>query len=365
VKRQPDAKKLAWHLANKRWKEDIDNPVYSQIPQVGIIEIMKYVNRKTGYLSAFTNVSSRKRSMRANEDDLIACLFGNGANYGLYKIASVSDRSVGALRTVNDAYIRPETTHAANDLIANAIAKLPIFKHYTINEEMPFGSIDGQKFGCRINTFKARFSAKYFRKGKGVSAMTLVPNNVPVNTKVIAPNEYEGHFAFDLLYNNSSDIQPKTLATGTHGVNNINFAILDIFGYQFAPRYAKFKRIFNDNFEVSFEDEIEIKLVKPINTQLIMQEWAQTQRIICSLSRKATSQSTIIKKLSNTKRNSQTLAALHEHDRLIKCLYLLEYIDNKTLRHFVQQALNHGYWLYLARIIHMHIFISYGQNRCR
>nr|WP_282575014.1 Tn3 family transposase [Vibrio parahaemolyticus] len=30
-----------------------------------------------------------------------------------------------------------------------------------------------------------------------------------MNTKVISANEYEAHHAFDLLYNNTSDIDPK------------------------------------------------------------------------------------------------------------------------------------------------------------
>ncbi|MET6387470.1 transposase [Enterobacter cloacae] len=309
---------------------------------MGIIEIMDYVSRKTGYLNAFEGLSSQKRNTEAREGDLIACLFGNGANYGLHKIASVSDRSVGALRSVNDSYIRPETVHAANDSISNAIARLPIFKYYTINETAPFGSIDGQKHACRINTFKARFSAKYFRKGKGVSAMTLVVNHVPVNTTVNALNEYEGHFAFDLLYNNSSDIQPGSVATDTHGVNNINFALLDIFGYQFSPRYARFKRVFEEMFDVSLGEELHIALKKPIKHQLIEDEWEHIQHIICSLSRKATDQSTVVKKLSSNKRSSRTLTALREYDRLIKSLYVLEYVDNQTLRQFVQHALNRG-----------------------
>ncbi|MCW7552653.1 transposase [Endozoicomonas gorgoniicola] len=87
---------------------------------------------------------------------------------------------------------------------------------------------------------------------------------------------------------------------------------------------------------------MEIRLKKPINRRLIEQEWDQIQHIVCSLSRKATQQSTVIRKLSNNKRNSRTLSALHEYDRLIKCLYLLDYVDNKTLRQFVQQALNRG-----------------------
>ncbi|MGB0938887.1 MAG: Tn3 family transposase, partial [Colwellia sp.] len=78
------------------------------------------------------------------------------------------------------------------------------------------------------------------------------------------------------------------------------------------------------------------------NTSLIKREWENIQRIICSLSRKTTTQSTIITKLSNGKQNSRTLAALREYDRIIKCHYILDYVDDKVLRQFVQQALNRG-----------------------
>ncbi|MFW5393148.1 Tn3 family transposase [Yersinia sp. 2544 StPb PI] len=343
VKKLPQSNRLQWSLASKKWKTSVDNPVYNQIKNTGIVDVMKYVNSETGFLSVFNSVSSRKNNLDADDNDLLACIFGNGANYGVHRMAFASDRNIGVLREVNEKFIRPDTTELANVVISDAIAKLSVFKYWTINEESPFGSIDGQKHTCRINTFKARFSAKYFRKGKGVSAMTLVSNHVPLATVVISPNEYEGHFAFDLLYNNSSEIQPKSLATDNHGVNNVNFAILDIFSYQFSPRYAKFKKIFNELFEIVLdEDQLIIKLKKLFNNKLIMQEWGNIQHIICSLSRKTAVQSTVVKKLSNTKRSSKTLAALREYDRLIKCIYVLDYADNKTLRQFVQQALNRG-----------------------
>ncbi|ECG1390739.1 TPA_asm: Tn3 family transposase [Salmonella enterica subsp. houtenae serovar 45:g,z51:-] len=343
VKKQPKSSKLQWSLASKKWKTSIDNPVYKQIKNIGIVDVMKFVNAETDFLSVFNAVSSRKNNLEADHNDLLACIFGNGANYGIQKIANSSDRSISTLRGVNDKFIRPEITELANDVVSDAISMLPIFKYWTINEDSPFGSIDGQKHSCRINTFKTRFSSKYFRKGKGVSAMTLVSNHVPLATVVISPNEYEGHFAFDLLYNNSSEIQPKSLATDNHGVNNVNFAILDIYDYQFSPRYAKFKNIFNSLFEVELiDDELVITLRKLINNKLIISEWNNIQHIICSLSRKMTEQSTVIKKLSNTKRNSKTLEALREYDRLVRCIYVLNYVDDKTLRQFVQQALNRG-----------------------
>ncbi|MBU1468577.1 MAG: transposase [Gammaproteobacteria bacterium] len=336
----PGKNELKWSIPNSRWQQAIENPLYHQIQHMGIVELMSIVNHKTGFLSAFTHISANKEKVFVNNEDLIACILANGTNYGLYKMANISDRSMGKLRSVDDSYVRCETLGKSNDLVSNAIAALPIFGYYHIDDKQLFSSIDGQKFECRINTFKARYSSKYFSNGKGVSALTLVSNHVPVSTQIIGANKYEGHFAFDLLYNNASTIQPNTLSTDNHGTNNVNFAILDFFGYSFAPRYAKMKRIFFNLFEISEEDGGKINLKKNINHSLILEEWDEIQHIICSLSRKTTTQSTIIRKLSNGK--SRTLAALHEYDRLIKCIYVLEYVDNSTLRHYVQQALNRG-----------------------
>ena len=336
----PGKAELKWSIPNKRWQETIDNPLYSQIQHMGIVELMLFVDQKTGYLNSFTHISSTKEKSPVNKEDLIACILANGTNYGLYKMANISDRSMGKLRSVDDSYVRYETLKTSNDQVSNAIATLPIFAYYHVDDNQLFSSIDGQKFECRINTFKARYSSKYFSKGKGVSALTLVSNHVPVSTQVIGANEYEGHFAFDLLYNNSSEIQPDTLASDSHGSNRVNFAILDLFGYTFAPRYAKMKKVFFELFEVTEVDGGRIQLKKEINHKLIAEEWDNIQHIVCSLSRKTTTQSTIIRKLSNGK--SRTLSALHEYDRLIKSIYVLEYVDNSTLRHYVQQALNRG-----------------------
>ena len=72
---------------------------------------------------------------------------------------------------------------------------------------------------------------------KGIVSYTLVANHIPVNAKIIGANEHESHFVFDILFNNTTDIQPEIHSTDTHGTNQVNFAVLHSFGYQFAPRY--------------------------------------------------------------------------------------------------------------------------------
>ena len=98
-------------------------------------------------------------------------------------------------------------------------------------------SSDGQKFETGIHTLNSRHSPKYFGLKKGVVSYTLVANHIPINAYVIGANEHESHYVFDILFNNTTDIQPEIHSTDTHGANEINFALLHLFGYQFAPRY--------------------------------------------------------------------------------------------------------------------------------
>ena len=144
--------------------------------------------------------------------------------------------------------------------------------------------------------------------------------------------------------NNSSEIVPDVLSTDTHGVNHVNFALLDLFGYSFAPRYAQVGRVINEMFDVK-EDKnkkIKLSLKKSINTKLIASHWDTIQRIMISLYERKTTQATLVRKLSGYKNSHPLLGALTEYNRMVKANYLLNYIDDVSLRNYVQRALNRG-----------------------
>ena len=150
-------------------------------------------------------------------------------------MVEVSGLSHKSLITTARNYLRIETLHAANDAISNAIAALPMFRQYDIQEEL-HSSSDGQRIETQIDTINARYSSKYFGLKKGVSSYTLVANHVPINAKIIDTHDHESHFVFDLLHNNTTDVKPERHSTDTHGTNQVNFWILHVFDYGFAPR---------------------------------------------------------------------------------------------------------------------------------
>lgn len=336
---------VRWHLPYHNDAEPFDHPLYAKLPHVGIADIVYFVNQNTRCFSAFTHLVSRYAKTDADTKRITGCLVAFGENIGLFKMAAISDVPFQDLITTAHNFVRLETLKPGNDLITNAMAKLPIFKYYDIEEEIIHGSIDGQKLDTQTDTINARHSPKYFALGKGVSSITLIANHIPINAKIIGTHEHESYFVYDLLYNNTSDVDPHILSTDTHGTNQVNHAILDIFGYQFAPRYkhldSEHRKIYSFHRPQYYQGMM-VRPARKIKENLIIDEEDNIKRIIVSLALKSTTQSTIIRKLSSYDRKNRTKKALWEYDNIIMSIYILNYIDSLTVRQSVQKALNRG-----------------------
>ncbi len=337
---------LRWTLQYPRGSEPVNHPVFDGLKQVDIGSVLHFVNRHCHFMEAFDHVLGRYAKQAADDHTITACLVAWGTNMGIGRMGDISDIGYPALSATSDNFIRLETLREANDLVSNAIAELAIFRHYDIGDAI-HSSSDGQKFETRINTINARYSPKYFGLKKGVVSYSLVANHVPINAQIIGANEHESHYVFDILFNNTTDIQPEVHSTDTHGTNEVNFAILNVFGYQFAPRYRDIfdkvgEALYGFKYPSQYDAEMVLRPIRKINSELVIEEWENIQRIMVSLALKTTTQNIIVGKLSAFARKNKTRRALWEYDNIIRSLYLLDYIDSPPLRRNVQQALNRG-----------------------
>jgi TnpA family transposase len=344
IKMKGSDEKRRWSLVYPAEEESINSPFYSQLPSIGIADLLWFVAEKTNFLEAFTHVLGRYIKRDADPRLILAGLVAMGTNMGLWKMAEVAGLSHAELLASTRDFLRPETLHAANDAVSNATAKLPAFRLFDIQDAI-HSSSDGQRMETQINTINARHSPKYFGLQKGVSSYTLVANHVPVNAKIIGTHEHESHYVFDVLYNNNSEIKPQRHSTDTHGANHVNFWILYAFGYRFAPRYRDLRK--KTATLIGFQHpscygDVLIRPSRKVFDELIIQEWPNIQRIMASLAHKDVTQATIVRKLSSYARQNQTKKALWELDNLCRTLYILDFIDDAELRRSVQKALNRG-----------------------
>jgi Tn3 transposase DDE domain len=265
-----------WTLQYPQNSEPLNPPFFDALRQVDISQVLAFAHQQCHFLEAFEHVLGRYSKHPADERALTACLIAWGTNMGLGKMGEISDLTYHTLSTTSENFLRLETLRDANDRISNATAQLPIFHHYDIGGTV-HSSSDGQKFETRLPTINARHSPKYFGLHKGVVAYTVVANHIPINARIIGANEHESHYVFDLLFNNTTDIQPEVHSTDTHGTNEVNFALLHLFGYQFAPRYRDFydqvrTTLYGFNPPRQYTTGV-LRPVQKINTTLITEDW--------------------------------------------------------------------------------------------
>lgn len=335
-----------WTLQTPKGRDPINHALFERLPQVALNDVLALVHTRCAFMDAFEHALGRYRHHVRDDRVLRACLIAWGTNLGLSRMGESSDITTQTLVRTSENYLRLETVRAANTRIINAMAAMPLFRHYD-SDGVIHSSSDGQKFEVDHPTVKAQHSPKYFGLGKGVVAATLVANHVPVHAELISAHDHESQWVFDLLYNNPTDIHPHVHSTDTHGTNQVNFALLTVFGYTFAPRYATIQEkmrtaLYGFQHPHAYGRDALFRPVRKLNTALIIEQWDELQRIFGSLARKTTTQSVLIRKLSSTKRRSRVLQALWEYDHIHRSAYLLEFIDSPKLRQNVQRALNRG-----------------------
>jgi TnpA family transposase len=338
--------KTVWERAVRSEEPVPSEPFFDMVERLDIDTLLLFVDRRIGFMEAFEHVLGRYRKSAPSKPAIIASLMAYATNIGLGRMADICNLSYQELSTTAGSYIRLETLKEANDRLANATARLSIFRHFDIFDAV-HSSSDGQKFEAAIPTINARHSSKYFGLSKGVVSYTLLANHVPLNARIIGANEHESHYVFDILFNNATDILPTIHSTDTHGANHVNFALLHESGYRFAPRYRNVQRqvkagLLGFRHPTRYDKDSPIRPNRRVREGLILSEEANIERILLSLALKSTTQSVIVGKLSAYRRKNRTKRALWELDGIIRTLYLLDYIDSPVLRRNVQKALNRG-----------------------
>ncbi len=338
-----NTKTLSFHRPKTNKLEESENVIYSKLPPVDITDVMRFVNERCNYLSAFNPIQNRYTKSNADEDSLLAVIISQAMNHGNSKLGKISDIPYQRLLDVYHQYFRKSTLQEANKIISNAMKDLPIFPYFSFDLTTLYGSVDGQKMEVEYPTIKARYSKKYFGRGKGVVSYGMLVNHNHVMGDTIGTNEHESYFVFDIHYNNITDIVPDAITGDMHSINKANFAILHWFKVYFRPRFTNLETQLKHLYcgdELENYNDYYIKPVGQIDRQLITDEWdPKIKQIILTLATKETTQSKIIKKLC-TYKQTRTLKAIFEFDKLIRSIYTLQYLMDPKLQQDVHRSQN-------------------------
>lgn len=338
-----DRQKLTWHRPKADKDKLLQQGFYAKLQAHDIADVFRFVNGQCNFLSAMTPLQPRYAKKIADEDSLMAVIFAQAMNHGNFSMAETCDIPYHVLEATHQQYLRPATLIDANNKISNFIAGLPIFPYYSIDMEVLYGSVDGQKFAAANPTLKARHSRKYFGKDRGVVAFTLLANHVALQTELLGANQHESYWVFDICYNNTSDIVPSTITGDMHSINMANFAILYWFGMNLAPRFTnlqlQLKHLYCGPGQGRYSDFL-IQPVGQIDRSLIASEKANMDHIAATLGLKEMKQSVLMRKICTLSGHHRTRKAIFEFDKLIRSIYTLRYLRDPQLQRDVHRSEN-------------------------
>ena len=312
-----------------------EQTLYEKLPIRDIVDVLRFVNKECDFLSDITPLQPRYKKQKADDDHLIAVIMSQAMGIGNYKMSQTSDIPYHVLEDTYQQYMRLQTLKKSIDTITNKMARLSIFNHYTFDLDILYGSVDGQKYETTTPTARARYSRKYYKKGRGVVAYTLLSNHIPIECELIGAHEHESYFVFDIWYGNTSIIQPMVITGDMHSINKGNFALLHWFGGELRVRFTNLKKELDNIFCGKGIENYEKFLVQPagqINRKLIQDEKENIDQIVATLGLKEMNQSTLVRKLCNLSPNNTTRQAIFEFNNLIRSIYTLKCIlDPKIL----------------------------------
>jgi len=340
-------KNSSFYLATPKEEAGEEEGIADLMPKarsIPLLSVLKTVNDTTNFINAFAHFQTKHVGKKPLAKTFFAGIMGLGCNIGTSQLAQISRHiNQAELENTVNWYFSIDNLLTANDAIIHCIDRLSVPKLFKKDQEKTHTSSDGQKFAIGVDSLNANHSYKYFGEKKGVSVYSFIDDTHALfYSTVISSSEREAAYVIDgLLYNDvvKSDIH----STDTHGYSEIIFAITHLLGFSFAPRIRNFQeqRLYSFEKRKSYEQKrYPLLPAATIQVDLIMEHWDDILRLIATLKLKETTASQLLKRLSSYSRQHPLYRTLKAFGQIIKSVYLLQYIDDVSLRQAVEKQLN-------------------------
>jgi len=175
----------------------------------------------------------------------------------------------------------------------------------------------------------------------GISYNHISDTYIALFSHFVPCGVWEAVYIIDGLMNNTSDIQPDTIHGDTQAQSTPVFALTYLLGIKLMPRIRnwndlKFYRV-NENDKYKHIDSL---FSDVIDWQLIETHWQDMLQVVLSIKSGKIVPSTLLRKLNNYSHKNKLYQSFRELGRVIRTIFLLEYISNIEMRQQITATTN-------------------------
>ena len=318
---------------------ELSKLVASKMPLTNIISVLYDVESWLSISRYLKPISGYEPKINDYDLRFIATSFAYGCNVGPVQ----AERCLEKYSRKQIAWL---FNHHITELRLNRISET-IIKAYK-QFELPYiwgdgesASVDGTYWDMYTNNLLAEHHIRYGKYG-GIGYYHVSDQYVALFGNFIPCGVYEATYIFDGIFESEEALRPNKIHGDTHAQNEVVFGFAYLLAITLMPRIRSFKHL---NFyrpadmnDKSYQHIKEIFCTKEINWQLIESMYHDMLRVVMSIQKGKIKASTILKKLCSKSKKNKLHQAFRELGRVVRTIFLLNYIADVELRKEVQAA---------------------------
>ena len=322
--------------------ERLKREIEQRWSMTSLLDMLKETDLQVNFTQHFKSASSRESlEQKVLQKRLLICLYGLGTNTGIKRLS----RGQLGENYADLLYVRRKFIHKAQlrDAIAEVInATFSARLAHIWGEGTTTCASDSKKFGAWDQNLMTEWHIRY--GGRGVMIYWHVEkNSACIYSQLKSCSSSEVAAMIEGLLRHCTTMKIEKNYVDSHGQSEVAFAFCHLLGFKLMPRL---KGIHRQKLYRPFAGvpdaypNLQTILTRSINWELIRQQYNQMIKYATALRLGTAETEAILKRFTRQNFTHPTYRALAELGKVIKTIFLCQYLHEESLRREVHEALN-------------------------
>lgn len=317
--------------------DKVSNLIADKMPLTNIVDIIVDTEKWLSLSMRFKPLSGYETKIQDYKLRFVSTSFSYGCNVG----PTQTERSLQRFTRKQIAWLfNHHVTEAKLDKVTtkviNRYNKFDLPKNWGTGDSV---SVDGTYWDMYQQNLLAEHHIRYGEYG-GLGYYHVSDEYIALFSNFIPCGVHEAVYIFDGINENDSEIQPNKIHGDTGAQSEVVFGFGLLLAVQIMPRIRNFKhlRYYRPSKHCTFLHIDNLFTEQAIDWDLIKTHYYDMLRVVMSIKAGKIKASTILRKLCSKSRKNKIYFAFRELGRVVRTIFLLNYINDPELRKTIQAA---------------------------
>jgi TnpA family transposase len=313
--------------------------IVQRMPVRNLLDVLANVEHWTNFTRHFNPASGSDPKLDRAVERYILTVFALGCNLGPAQAARHMAGLVSShtLSFINQRHMSVDKLDASRRELIELYLQLELPKVWGDGKTV---AADGTQYDFYEQNLLAGYHFRY-RKMGAVAYRHVADNYIAYFAHFLPPGIKEAVYVIEGLMKSRLSILPDAVHSDTHGQTTTVFAFTYLLGIKLMPRIRNWKDLlfFRPSKDLRFR-HIESLFSNPVDWALIERHWEHLMQMVLSIHAGKISSAMLLRRLGCSSEKNKLFLVTQEVGRVIRTIYLLEWIANGTLRRQVTATTN-------------------------